>query len=228
MYEKHIEHLLTNPFGIYCNQPIALTKWQKNLLTEMELNNPKNIIIITDRKSGSTSFCKWLHYFKPKGKTFILSDNVDYSKHIKQLPIQLNPNVIGKVNSNYDWMEVISKRKFLKEGLNLELNPNLKEIGINSYFEFEFMVDNCYDVKLLNKILTYNSCNYFTLSISKPLDSDFWDEEKNKDFFEWLDKMKKRSDTLVFVNKSINYEQIRNAYLDKKFEVIRNEVYNIK
>ena len=216
-YTKHLENLLINPTGIYYNQPIILTNWEKNILNWLKTHNKINkLIIITDRKSGSTSFCKWLHYFKPKGKTFILSDNLYWSKHIKQLPIRLNPNVIGKVNSNYDWMEVISKRKFLKEGLNLELNPYLKELGINSIFEFEFMVDNCCDLNILNKILTYNSCSFLTLSISKPINSDFWDKEKNKDFFEWLNKMDKRTDTLVFVDETINHTQIQNAYLDKK------------
>jgi len=204
---EQVEKNLINTTGIHYGQPIRLTNWEKNIL-----NNFNNkIIIITDRKSGSTSFCKWLHYFKPTGKTYVISNNLIFSKCIKHMPIRLNKD-IGKVTPTYDWMETISKNKFLKEGIKIYEDVEFKELGLIED-EIDFMIDNCWDVRVLNKVIECNP-TLFTLSISRPLNSSFWDKEKNKDFFNWIEEIKKRDDTLVVIDKSINYTQINDAYVN--------------
>ena len=76
---------------------INFTDWQKKTIDT--LNEHKNIkkvwLVNKQRKTGATYFSKLLLYFRPpRTDTFVISNNLDWSKDInKQMPIEfMNPH----------------------------------------------------------------------------------------------------------------------------------------
>ena len=177
---------------------INFTDWQKQTIDT--LNEHKNIkkvwLVNKQRKTGSTYFAKLLLFFRPpRTDTFVISNNLDWSKCInKQMPIEfLNPHTtkdgewykasnfltpvtlyglekeINKIQGHLDNYEMLS-------GL-IELSSEQRHSLPSCKPSFECLYERDFNIKTYNILCSYNF-DFFIINVSPK------DLEKARPFIE--------------------------------------------
>lgn len=191
---------IRNVFG----QTINFTDWQKQTIDT--LNEHKNIkkvwLVNKQRKTGATYFAKLLLFFRPpRTDTFVISNNLDWSKFInKQMSIEfLNPyttkdgeyykasnfltpvtlyglekeiNAHEKYQDNYEMVSVL-----------IELSSELRHSLPSCRQSFECLYDNDFNINTYNVLCSYNF-DFFIINVSpKDLEAarPFIEADKDKE-----------------------------------------------
>ena len=165
---------------------INFTDWQKKTIDT--LNEHKNIkkvwLVNKQRKTGATYFSKLLLYFRPPcTDTFVISNNLDWSKDINnQMPIEfLNPHTtkdgewykasnfltpvtlhglekeINKIQGHSDNYEMLS--------ILIELSSE-QRYSLPSYTpSFECLYERDFNIETYNVLCSYDF-NFFIINVS--------------------------------------------------------------
>ena len=161
---------------------INFTDWQKQTIDT--LNEHKNIkkvwLVNKQRKTGATYFSKLLLFFRPpRTDTFVISNNLDWSKCInKQMPIEfLNPHT----TKDGEWYKASN---FLTPvtlyGLEKEIIKNSRPSYTPS---FECLYERDFNIKTYNVLCSYDF-DFFIINVSpKDLEAarPFIDADKDKE-----------------------------------------------
>ena len=161
---------------------INFTDWQKQTIDT--LNEHKNIkkvwLVNKQRKTGATYFAKLLLFFRPpRTDTFVISNNLDWSKCInKQMPIEfLNPHT----TKDGEWYKASN---FLTPvtlyGLEKEIIKNSRPSYTPS---FECLYERDFNIKTYNILCSYNF-DFFIINVSpKDLEAarPFIEADKDKE-----------------------------------------------
>ena len=161
---------------------INFTDWQKQTIDT--LNEHKNIkkvwLVNKQRKTGATYFSKLLLFFRPpRTDTFVISNNLDWSKCInKQMPIEfLNPHT----TKDGEWYKASN---FLTPvtlyGLEKEIIKNSRPSYTPS---FECLYERDFNIKTYNVLCSYDF-DFFIINVSpKDLEAaiPFIEEDKDKE-----------------------------------------------
>ena len=161
---------------------INFTDWQKQTIDT--LNEHKNIkkvwLVNKQRKTGATYFAKLLLFFRPpRTDTFVISNNLDWSKDInKQMPIEfLNPHT----TKDGEWYKASN---FLTPvtlyGLEKEIIKNSRPSCTPS---FECLYERDFNIKTYDTICSYNF-DFFIINVSpKDLEAarPFIEADKDKE-----------------------------------------------
>ena len=161
---------------------INFTDWQKQTIDT--LNEHKNIkkvwLVNKQRKTGATYFSKLLLFFRPpRTDTFVISNNLDWSKCInKQMPIEfLNPHT----TKDGEWYKASN---FLTPvtlyGLEKEIIKNSRPSYTPS---FECLYERDFNIKTYDTLCSYNF-DFFIINVSpKDLEAarPFIEADKDKE-----------------------------------------------
>ena len=183
---------------------INFTDWQKQTIDTLdEHKNIKKVWLVNkQRKTGATYFAKLLLFFRPpRTDTFVISNNLDWSKYIsKQMPIEvLNPhttkdgeyykasnfltpvtlyrlekeiNTLEKYQDNYEMVSVL-----------IELSSETRHSLPSCRPSFECLYDNDFNINTYNILCSYNF-DFFIINVSpKYLEEarPFIEEDKGKE-----------------------------------------------
>ena len=183
---------------------INFTDWQKQTIDT--LNEHKNIkkvwLVNKQRKTGATYFAKLLLFFRPPcTDTFVISNNLDWSKDInKQMPIEfLNPHTtkdgewykasnfltpvtlhglekeINKIQGHSDNYEMLS--------VLIELSSEQRHSLPSCKPSFECLYERDFNIKTYNVLCSYNF-DFFIINVSpKDLEAarPFIEADKDKE-----------------------------------------------
>ena len=161
---------------------INFTDWQKQTIDT--LNEHKNIkkvwLVNKQRKTGATYFSKLLLFFRPpRTDTFVISNNLDWSKDINtQMSIEfLNPHT----TKDGEWYKASN---FLTPvtlyGLEKEIIKNSRPSYTPS---FECLYERDFNIKTYNVLCSYDF-DFFIINVSpKDLEAaiPFIEEDKDKE-----------------------------------------------
>ena len=161
---------------------INFTDWQKKTIDT--LNEHKNIkkvwLVNKQRKTGATYFAKLLLFFRPpRTDTFVISNNLDWSKCIsKQMSIEfINPYT----TKDGEWYKASN---FLTPvtlyGLEKEIIKNSRPSYTPS---FECLYERDFNIKTYNILCSYDF-NFFIINVSpKDLEAarPFIEADKDKE-----------------------------------------------
>ena len=161
---------------------INFTDWQKQTIDT--LNEHKNIkkvwLVNKQRKTGATYFSKLLLFFRPpRTDTFVISNNLDWSKDINtQMSIEfLNPHT----TKDGEWYKASN---FLTPvtlyGLEKEIIKNSRPSYTPS---FECLYERDFNIKTYNVLCSYDF-DFFIINVSpKDLEAarPFIDADKDKE-----------------------------------------------
>jgi len=158
------------------HKPIVLQQWQKDVIEKVCHNEDINKVwILTGRKSGATTLCKWLHWLRPEAKvSYVFSHNLMYAKSIAKMPIT--------IKKGFDKDEIFDELG-VKWACPMTITNFVRQIEINDDM-YHFM----YDTGNFNK-LTYNTLMSFNpklFTICLPYKEfgkvmDLLEEDKEKD-----------------------------------------------
>lgn len=83
---------------IYTNTKITLSDWQKEIMMKVfDGTKIKKVWLVTNFKVGATTFCKLLHWLRTETHTtYVCGHNLQWSNHIKRIPIFIKPMVDKK------------------------------------------------------------------------------------------------------------------------------------
>ena len=160
---------------------INFTDWQKQ--TIYTLNEHKNIkkvwLVNKQRKTGATYFSKLLLFFRqPCTDTFVISNNLDWSKDInKQMPIEfLNPYTTkdGEWYKASNFLTPVTlyglEKEIVKDQERLENLADIKEFYFGSRPSytpsFECLYDNDFNINTYNVLCSYNF-DFFIINVSQ-------------------------------------------------------------
>lgn len=183
---------------------INFTDWQKQTIDT--LNEHKNIkkvwLVNKQRKTGATYFAKLLLFFRPPcTDTFVISNNLDWSKDInKQMPIEfLNPHTtkdgeyykasnfltpvtlyglekeINKIKGHSDNYEMLS--------VLIELSSEQRHSLPSCKPSFECLYERDFNIKTYDTLCSYNF-DFFIINVSpKDLEAarPFIEADKDKE-----------------------------------------------
>ena len=164
---------------------INFTDWQKQTIDT--LNEHKNIkkvwLVNKQRKTGATYFSKLLLFFRPpRTDTFVISNNLDWSKDInKQMPIEfLNPHT----TKDGEWYKASN---FLTpvtlHGLEKEINKIQGHSLPSCKPSFECLYERDFNIKTYNVLCSYDF-DFFIINVSpKDLEAarPFIEADKDKE-----------------------------------------------
>ena len=164
---------------------INFTDWQKQTIDT--LNEHKNIkkvwLVNKQRKTGATYFSKLLLFFRPpRTDTFVISNNLDWSKDInKQMPIEfLNPHT----TKDGEWYKASN---FLTPvtlyGLEKEINKIQGHSLPSCKPSFECLYERDFNIKTYNVLCSYDF-DFFIINVSpKDLEAarPFIEADKDKE-----------------------------------------------
>ena len=191
---------------------IDFTEWQKKTVDFLDVHkNIKKVWLVNNiRKTGSTTFAKLLLYFRPIcDGSFIITNNLSYSKHISRnmlisyiQDIQMNKEGEYHTISNflqpvtlYGLENEVEKRK---EFNNLAAKYILiEDTNALSKCNFECIYDNDFKVEKYTTLCSYDF-DFFIVNVSKK------DLEKARPFIE-ADK-DKEDVLIVEINESLYKE----------------------
>ena len=177
---------------------INFTDWQKQTIDT--LNEHKNIkkvwLVNKQRKTGATYFSKLLLFFRPpRTDTFVISNNLDWSKCInKQMPIEfLNPHTTkdGEWYKASNFLTPVTlyglEKEIVKNKERLENLADIKEFYFGSRPSytpsFECLYERDFNIKTYNILCSYNF-DFFIINVSpKDLEAarPFIEADKDKE-----------------------------------------------
>ena len=161
---------------------INFTDWQKQTIDT--LNEHKNIkkvwLVNKQRKTGATYFSKLLLFFRPpRTDTFVISNNLDWSKCInKQMPIEfINPYT----TKDGEWYKASNFfTPVTLYGLEKEIIKNSRPSCKPS---FECLYERDFNIKTYDTLCSYNF-DFFIINVS-PTDLEaarpFIEADKDKE-----------------------------------------------
>lgn len=193
--EKHL-------FVDYPINPIKFYDWEKEIVNKtIGSTKIKKIWLLTNRKAGTTTFCKILHWFRPESnKTYIICDNLHLSNYIKGKPFYLDN--IKERRYGVDCFEAISKRKIIKliddnnEIKNYKvsfsriIDNTLYETEYEREFSYHFMYDFIHFDEQLYNVLESSNYSFFTIC----LPYEEYDNAK-----QWIEADRNRDDTIILI-----------------------------
>ena len=176
--------------AVYFNHyKIKLFDWEKDVIRKsLDGTKIKKVWIVSNRKCGATALCKLLHWYRPETKdTYVCSNNLEWSKAIKKMPIHLTSGYIKDCDEPFGikWMKPMT---IMKIDEDVQIKRNNKE-----EYDGSCMYDGIFNPETYTVLNTYN-WEFFTISVN------IKDLDKIKPYIE---ADKGRDDVIVIVDDNL-------------------------